>query len=156
MVNEINIVRYEVERSANGAQFAGIGSKSAEGMASYSQRDGNPLAADNFYRIKAIGLGNEVSYSAVVKVNADNSTDKVSIYPNPFTSQFTLKFNAAQTASATLRMVNMKGQVLYNRNISVKKGSNAILVEGLEDLPGGSYQVTLSNGDFDLQGPVQK
>ncbi|RYE22808.1 MAG: hypothetical protein EOP51_12325 [Sphingobacteriales bacterium] len=156
VTNEINIVRYEVERSADGVNFSGILTKAAAGTTSYDQADISPLAADNFYRIKAIGLGNDISYSAIVKVNGEKVSSTISVYPNPFVSSFTMSFAAAKGAPATLQLVNMKGQVVHSRLIQVVKGSNAIAVDGLPDLPGGSYQVIVTNQDLNIVGSIQK
>ncbi|RYE19962.1 MAG: T9SS type A sorting domain-containing protein [Sphingobacteriales bacterium] len=156
VANEINIVRYEVERSAEGVNFSGILTKAAAGTTSYDQADISPLATDNFYRIKAIGLGNDISYSAIVKVNGEKVSSTISVYPNPFVSSFTMSFAAAKSAPATLQLVNMKGQVVHSRLIQVLKGSNAIAVDGLPDLPGGSYQVIVTNQDLNIVGSIQK
>ncbi|RYE22688.1 MAG: hypothetical protein EOP51_12610, partial [Sphingobacteriales bacterium] len=81
VTDEINMLKYEVERSANGADFESILTTAPTavngGSASYVQTDLSPLAADNFYRIKAISLDGQVQYSAIVKVGALRNTAAV-------------------------------------------------------------------------------
>ncbi|RYY45422.1 MAG: hypothetical protein EOO06_16550, partial [Chitinophagaceae bacterium] len=50
VANEVNINRYEVQRSANGSAFSSILTNDATGAATYGKVDLSPLSTDNFYR----------------------------------------------------------------------------------------------------------
>ena len=148
VANEINIVRYEVERSANGVQFSGILSKDATGSNSYQQTDLSPLAADNFYRIKAIGIGNDITYSPIVKVAPLPGKSSISVAPNPVTDK---KMNVVFTAQAKgeykLQLSNMKGQVVYNGSVEVNTDSFSRLITLNPLLAAGTYQLNVTTAD---------
>ncbi|RYZ28616.1 MAG: T9SS type A sorting domain-containing protein, partial [Sphingobacteriales bacterium] len=145
VANEVNIVRYEVERSANGVQFASIGSKTAEGMVTYSQRDGNPIPADNFYRIKAIGLGNEVSYSSIVKITGLTSAPLISVYPNPVESKnMNIHFVNQPKGKYALELVNAAGQKVF-RGVVKMSENNSVFQQRLENsVAAGHYLVNIT------------
>jgi len=55
-----------------------------------------------------------------------------------------------------MQLVNMKGQTVYSTNINVTKGSNAIQMNNMPNIPSGLYQVIIVNEDLKFVGRVQK
>ncbi|MEI2755403.1 MAG: T9SS type A sorting domain-containing protein [Chitinophagaceae bacterium] len=53
---------------------------------------------------------------------------RLSTYPNPFTSNLKLELNAEQSELVNLRISNDAGQIVLNKNISVQKGNNVIVL----------------------------
>jgi hypothetical protein len=84
---EINIDRYEVERSINGQQFDKVFTAPATGnnavTKEYSWFDENANTGSNFYRIKVIEKSGAVKYSKVVKVTIAEGKGRLTIFPNP-------------------------------------------------------------------------
>ncbi len=148
VANEINIVRYEVERSANGVQFTGILSKDAAGSSAYQQTDLSPLANDNFYRIKAIGIGNDITYSPIVKVAPVLTNASISIAPNPVVDK---KMNVVFTGQAKgeyrLQLINLKGQVVYSGTVTVNTDNFSRQVALNPSLAAGNYQLHIIAAD---------
>lgn len=68
IANEENIEKYDVERSASSTGFAKVYEATATNSSNYLQIDAAPLPLNNYYRIKAIGLNGETTYSNIVKV----------------------------------------------------------------------------------------
>ncbi|HRE65260.1 MAG TPA: hypothetical protein PKU77_15835, partial [Ferruginibacter sp.] len=83
VANEINIEKYEVQRSADGQNFTGILQSDATNSRQYTKNDLSPLAADNFYRIKAIGLAGDITYSPIAKVAPEKIASLITVQPNP-------------------------------------------------------------------------
>ncbi len=80
---EENVRHFEVQRSADGAQFNTIGLVQP-GRSGYQFKDNAPLTGNNYYRIKTVDLDGEVDYSPIVMVNVKNENSIItSIYPNP-------------------------------------------------------------------------
>ncbi|MEP6950447.1 MAG: FG-GAP-like repeat-containing protein, partial [Ginsengibacter sp.] len=83
---EINIDKYEIEKSPNGQQFIKLETVPAKGNSSavikYTRFDANPFKGANFYRIKIIEKS-QVTYSQVLKVNINSSVNIITITPNP-------------------------------------------------------------------------
>ncbi|RYE15127.1 MAG: T9SS type A sorting domain-containing protein, partial [Sphingobacteriales bacterium] len=148
VANEINIVRYEVERSANGVNFTGILTKDAAGTLSYAQTDLSPLAADNFYRIKAIGLGNDVTYSSIVKVAPLPGKASIAVYPNPVTGNtINLVFTTQPKGSYALQLINVEGQLIYKGSVNVTGENFNHSIKLGEMAAGGTYQLTIRAED---------
>lgn len=62
----------------------------------------------------------------------DNTLSELKIFPNPASNNVTINMMAKETGSATLRVTNIMGQVVYTENIAVENGNN-------------QYQINVSN-----------
>jgi len=144
--SENNCSHYEIERSADGTNFAIIGSvlsnHSANGS-TYGWLDLNPLPGVGFYRIKSIDLDNKAGYSNIVKVNLKKDQNDISVYPNPVTGGY-VSFQSADLAKGNYRakIFNNSGQEVYNLEFSHQGG---VLTRFLQ-LPG-----SIKPGVYSLQ-----
>ena len=124
--NEVNLDKYTVERSADGANFTGIITADVTNSRNYAKNDLSPLAQENYYRIKATSLNGQVQYSAIVKVApvAVTVTPSISVYPNPVEDK-TMNLSFVNQASGTyqLQLINDLGQVMYSGSVKVN-GTN--------------------------------
>jgi len=103
--NELNASSYVVERSADGRNYSGIGSIAAynnSGTNNYNLPDVQPIKGINFYRLKMIDKNGSFSYSAVRKINFDNATDDISLYPNPVVNSKIFVASSGNTNRAVL------------------------------------------------------
>lgn len=146
VANEINIDHYEVERSANGTQFNSILTNDAQGTADYSKNDLSPLAADNFYRIKATGIAGDITYSAIVKVSPLKSTASISVYPNPVVNgQLGIQFTGQAEGNYTIQLVNAKGQLVYKGTVYVASDNTNETIRLNKTLAKGTYQLSVQD-----------
>ncbi len=149
--NELQITRYEVQRSADGISFTSImdnaASGAANGRASYSKDDINPFAAINFYRIKAYSLSGKIDYSSIVKVHPGNVNASIAISPNPVVGKKAeLHFNNQAAGEYTIQITNSIGQLLYSNKVKVSSASHSQSI--ILNTPSGGYQLQVidSNG----------
>ena len=92
----------------------------------------------------------------VINTTAINELDKtinVSVYPNPFTDNLTLRFNMAVTCQVEL--VDVLGKVVYSSHIKNKKDYPLMLDANKTNLAAGMYYVRLT-GDVNQQIKVVK
>lgn len=156
--DELNMVKYEVERSADGVSFKSIVSAlpvaTNGGNAVYNRIDLSPLATDNYYRIKAISLNGMVQYSAIVKVAAAKTIASIGVYPNPVEGKnANLGFTNQDKGTYKVKIFNQAGQAIYTGSITVTS-SNFITTLGLPtSTAAGSYQlqVVSENGTVTTQ-----
>lgn len=124
--NQMNIERYEVERSADGVNYTKMNTQAAVGTnggdASYNWLDKDPFTgslqqpADNFYRIRSIGGGNDIKLSQVVNVKMANGSQSLTIYPNPVTNNtINLQLTGMPAGNYQLRLLNSAGQLLFTQ-----------------------------------------
>ena len=87
--NEVNVDRFEIERSGNGADFEVIGITKANNVSdainSYDFSDINPLAQVNYYRIKQVDFDGAFDYTRIEFILIDGDGWQLSVYPNPTT-----------------------------------------------------------------------
>ena len=84
--NEVNTLRFIVERSSDGNNYLPIGEVPAlntGGINSYSLTDVQPFADFNFYRLKLLDRDGAFKYSPVRKIDFSVNTDDITVYPNP-------------------------------------------------------------------------
>lgn len=84
--NELNADKYFVERSADGINYSSIGYASAfnnNQKNNYSLTDIQPIDGLNFYRLKMLDKDGTFRYSPIRKINFNNASDDITVYPNP-------------------------------------------------------------------------
>ncbi len=147
--NEINIAKYEIERSANGMDFINVSSTAVKGgynsNNSYSWIDDNPFAGINFYRIKSLDLDGSKKFSLIVKiVTGKSNTGSITIYPNPIKGNMVnLQFTNQLKGIYMVRMISNNGQMVYSGKIAVSSNNNTQTLYTNKNLSGGIYQLEI-------------
>jgi hypothetical protein len=83
--SEKDLSHYDIERSANGIDFSSVGITKAQQQAnevSYSFTDNHPLKSNAYYRLRAVDLDGQFTYSGTVALSY-KKTGKIQVYPNP-------------------------------------------------------------------------
>lgn len=144
---ETNNNYFEIERSFTGKDFASIG-LALDGFENgtkkeYSFKDKASLLENKdviYYRLKQFDNDGKFSYSSilVVRLKSINNID-IQVSPNPFTERLTVRFTATENTIADIRIVNISGESIINKKSNISKGFNNLQIEGLSNLPGGTY-----------------
>jgi len=147
--NEININRYEVERSLDGMHFISIGNANATGgNVTYNTLDQHAVTGDNFYRIKSIGNDGQIQYSRIVKVTISKGKPSISIYPNPVRDGIVnMSLNNMPAGIYFIKMYNAIGQVVYTKQITHAGGNAAETIRLEKKLARGIYQLKVIADD---------
>ncbi|MBK8951083.1 MAG: T9SS type A sorting domain-containing protein [Chitinophagaceae bacterium] len=144
--SEINVSRFEIERSYDGINFTSVGARQANGNStsdiSYNYTD--PITISSgiiYYRLKTLDIDGKTNLSNVVALRINGGLiSNFSVYPNPFTSDLKIELNTEKDAKATLRISNASGQIVVNRNTQLQKGNNVIVLSAeLSSLNRGMY-----------------
>ncbi len=157
---ENNINRYEVERSANGQQFIKLGTVQAKGNSSqvlnYNLFDASPLSGINYYRIKSVGIGTDISYSQIVKVNLITGRSEIIFYPNPvIDNNINLRLNNVQKGNYNVSLTNSLGQLVYNKLIQ-HTGGTATYNLPVNNLVKGIYHLQIGGNGIKIIKQVLK
>jgi hypothetical protein len=159
---EQNSDRFELFRSTDGLDFIKVASVKSAGnsnsVRNYSYQDNISSNSGNnvYYRLKQIDIDGKATFSAIVKLSLVSAKSTFEVYPNPFSNNFTVSFGAAKTSSATLRIQNSAGNVVFTKSISVTKGNNSLVMNSLPALSSGVYYVTINNDELNFNGKLQK
>ncbi len=145
--NQVNVTRYEIEKSADGSNFSKVGMVSATGgansSATYTWIDERVLAGMNYYRIKMIEVDGRHSYSPVARVSF-NAQSEITIYPNPVTNNtYQLKMTGQPEGEYQLTTYSSDGQRVGSNKVQYN-GADAIKKVVLQSkLPQGLYKVEI-------------
>ena len=104
--DEINVARYQIERSDDGEQFEPIGSVKATGAAQYRYTDRSTRAA--YYRIAEYETTNERGNSTAILYKKSCQNTTLQVYPNPATDVVTL------VGSGAVQISNLLGQIVVS------------------------------------------
>jgi len=147
--NDTSIARYEVERSANGANFEKIGSVTARQLAGqqhYTYNDTSASGSLYYYRLKMVDIPGSFQYSQIVllKRNQQPQAIRIKVSPNPVSQWFTVSFDSKMSGAVHLRMTDLYGREVWKeqaqandvyemtfslRNKSLSKGIYVIQVQ---------------------------
>lgn len=152
VTDELNIEKYEIERSANGGSFTTIANQLSNGHSavpvSYSGLDLSPAPGEYYYRIKSTSKNGIVTYSDVVKVKVVKSSPQLFVFPNPVTNNIIqLQLNNAAAGSYTTVLYANNGQVINNEVIAHSGGTATKTIQPKQRLVSGSYQLMVTAPD---------
>lgn len=153
-LTERDIVRYEVERSANGVDYYPINQQAPKSnrddKASYTHFDAAPINGANFYRIRVDEIGGKPVYSKILRVEMGSTkAASFSLYPNPVVGkQLTVSLNGLRQGQYSLQVFNTSGQRVYSTNINNVGAGVTQMIELPATLKSGMYVTVVSGDDF--------
>jgi hypothetical protein len=142
--NQLNIHHYEIERSTDGINYTIAGTQVATGSDLYSWLDVNAVTGNNFYRIRCVGNGGEITYSDFVKVWISKDDPAITVYPNPVVNQaVTLQFTGMPKGMYQVRLINITGQVVMVQQLNHAGGNALQTINIPKDITDGMYQIEI-------------
>ena len=145
--NEINVDRFEVERSPNGRDFSKIGITKANGTNQTNTYQYSDAVAPNtplwgagglYYRLKMIDRDGQFSYSPIRQITTNNSPLIISIFPNPAKDVLQVQVESDKKTALQLIVLSADGKVLMSKSITANEGSSLQSIN-ISILPKGSY-----------------
>lgn len=148
VANELNIAEYIVERSANGKEFAAVGSvkdvKNNQQLNTYSFVDASALSGTSYYRIKAIGKDGKWEYSTVVAVGMRAANSELYVYPNPVENgNFNLQLTSVEKGNYDVKVFDVSGKEIYSEKLTVASDYQTIQMNVPAMRSSGLYVVQL-------------
>jgi hypothetical protein len=137
-------LRFEVQRSNDGANFAAIGIVDGEGPA-YVFNDVEP-AAMRYYRLAMIDGSGERSYSKIVSLRRAAAASGLEVRPNPFRDRIFIQLKNTDASLVHMELRNAPGQLILQRDEVISPANPTTTISGLEQLPAGIYFLMLNYG----------
>jgi hypothetical protein len=154
--SESNSWRFEIERSADGGNWATIGQVAAAGYSStalsYHFTDTVALQGGSslYYRLRLEDKDGGYTYSGVVLVKSNDKAmvapELGRITPNPFGSEIEITCTVPGTGPVDVLLRDMAGVTLIQRKYTANKGENVWRVTDLDGLAKGVYVVQVLQG----------
>jgi hypothetical protein len=139
--NEVNVKKYEIEKSVDGRSFNLSGTVNTNGGANprYSWFDINAANGNNYYRIKEIDVDGKFMYSAImlVKISGDK---KITIYPNPVKRGESLQVSLQNLTASKIEIINAVGNIVYSNALKL---TGAINIPVSASLAPGQYMIRI-------------
>lgn len=144
VASEVNVATYEVERSTDGSRFSKAGTVAAKQAATYNWLDENAVNGSNYYRIKSVDNNGQAKYSSIVKVTIGKAGAVITVSPNPVQGNFiNIQFTQEPAGKYGVRLINIAGQVVYNRTMQHAGGSASQTFTLPSALVSGIYQLEI-------------
>jgi ELWxxDGT repeat protein len=142
--NQINTLKFIIEKSFNGIDFVPIGFVNAAGnyfnTILYSFNDKNPLQGDNYYRIKQIDNDGSYMYLCnVLKIQYSTSYSQLLVYPTIANNVVTIKL-LPNYLNGNITLTNALGKTIFTQKItSLQQQLNVY------NIANGAYILTVHN-----------
>jgi hypothetical protein len=152
VATEVNLERYEVERSFNGSSFIKIGEVKAENKSSYTYHDDikNLKGRRLYYRVKKVDKDGKHSYSLVFSLHIPLSTGFI-LYPNPANDIARLQLNNGSNKVMQVILTDLAGRIVFDQRMQANQGMVAVPVALL---PQGNYFVRIVNNGETYTGKL--
>jgi hypothetical protein len=134
---------------STGAAWARIGMRVPDGDGFVEVQDTDVAAGTRYgYRLGIAQSGREVAAGETwVTVPAGAQFALHGARPNPTTGPLAISFSLANSAPATLELIDLNGRRVFERSVgSLGAGYHVVPVDGGAKLPAGMYLVRLSQG----------
>ena len=153
--NEVNVDRFEVERSPNGREFERMQNVKCkmQNENTYDFIDHSPLTFHNYYRLKIVDKDGSFSYSKIVEVTLSivHSPLSIALYPNPAKDKLQVLVESDKKVTLQMQVIGHDGKVVLSRSLQVAIGSSLQTIN-IAALPAGSYFLRVETGrDLSLQ-----
>jgi len=137
-------MRYTIQRSVDGRNFAAIGGVegTGTGTVNHSFTDDSPTPnTPNYYRLEWTDGNGSIAYSNVVTIAASLVSGILEVTPTPFRDQLTIRINLNSTQRVAIRLLDSKGMLVQQGQYEGVKGVNSFTLDGLSSLPVSVYLV---------------
>jgi len=135
---------FEVEHSTDGRQFLkqAIILPNVNENPDYEFMHTNVNAGKHFYRLRMLNLSGKIQYSSVLTVDIKNSVnerERVTLTSTNFATNINVRLNLSGKNRVRLYLFNQDGQLIKGEQLSGQKGMNYMQINGLSQLPAGTY-----------------
>ena len=112
---------------------------------SYTDIEKNKVGL-RYYRLQQVDVDGKSAFFAPRMVSFDGKAAGASVvaYPNPYTTEVRLNLTSSVAGMATVRITDMTGRVIGQRQVAVNVGNNDSEVTGVSDLKNGLYLMTVA------------
>lgn len=146
---EINSDHFLVQSSTDaGGNWTTLATVAAAGNSAspinYSYVDGHPANGTTEFRLVMVDRDGKLAYSAVKAIRI-GSIASVSVYPNPASDVVNVTLTGERSAGANIRVVNLSGQVLLEKNVTNAGGTTVALT--VSAFPAGNYLIVIAGSD---------
>ncbi len=146
ILQAINVQSIVIEKSADGYTFSQLGELQVtptELVGTHTFVDAQPLAGDNFYRLRIVDNDGNFQYSDVVLIK-NPASQLVYIYPNPVKDNLLVSLSGMQPGRYNFEIFDVSGKTLVKNATPVNGGSQTVSIP-LQGVATGVYLIKITN-----------
>jgi hypothetical protein len=148
-LSEESTIKFVIERSENADDFTAIGEVAAKGArnsgADYSFLDEKAGTGIHYYRLKAVDVDGNVSYSEMIALGTKGAISNFNVYPNPAANEIHFAYQLLQAnTQATLKVYSMTGALMHTEVLT--KNTQEYLLDTRDYQNGLYFYEILSSG----------
>ncbi|MEO7046936.1 MAG: T9SS type A sorting domain-containing protein, partial [Ferruginibacter sp.] len=155
VTNEININKYQLEKSLDANHFSLFAERPAVAdaiSATYLATDESPAVGTNYYRLKIVDNNGKYTYSQVIKVQVAAQKSSISVFPNPITDGIIrLQFLNQPKGKYIIRLMNNLGQLIMQKQMVFQEENFTVPVNWNYNLSKGIYQLQVVRPDGSIK-----
>jgi hypothetical protein len=139
---------FEVQRSLDSKNFstvAVVSTTQKQGDEVYSYKEAAQPTA--YYRLKIVNKDRSVSYSKVllIKTQATSNNSTLALLQNPVQQTLAFSFTSSNSTSNEIAVYNLVGLKVYAQKLGVQKGNNSVSLQLNNNLNPGTYILEVKN-----------
>ena len=149
--NQVAGTVYELQVSEDGKNFTTVYVQDAQtgedGTSNYNYSypiNKSGLSTDLYFRIKETTVEGKSTYSAVNTISLGVISNQMDVFPNPATNKVSLQFKQEVNGEFRVDIVNLAGQRVFSRDMTLSKTRSAPLQLNNPPSP-GMYYVRATN-----------
>lgn len=154
--NELNVDRYELERSDDGLTYYRINTQSAynrNGTEFYSYTDNGSIKGTAYYRLKLVQMSGQFVYSEVVSVS--DHSNELYVVKNLIDESIEVYASSGATGLYNYSIVAANGQVMQTGTLDIAQpGIHSIRLRSL--FAAGSYVLVMNSKNISMQQLIIK
>ena len=161
VANEINIEKYEIEKSLDGINFSStnefvLPKANNGGIGYYDFSDKNNSSVSNlFYRIKSIDKNGSIQISEVVKVVMLEDVNNIYVYPNPvINKEINIYIDNLASDKYEIKLFDLQGKLIKSASIQYSNSHKMILSLD-KKINSGIYSLNMFNKNGVLLQNIQ-
>jgi hypothetical protein len=147
VAQEIDVQRYEIQKSTDGNQFETVGVVEARQLNSYDWLDNRLFYGYNFYRIRSVNIDGSFDYSRVLRLQ-NISTVKPNIYPNPVGDILSIQLQAINRESLQIHVYDVLRKRIKSYIKLIPPGIQTFEID-VASLRPGQYYLHIQGFTFD-------
>ena len=148
--NTGNINYFEIEKNQDGINFMPAGKVSADAsgiVTNYEFYDPEKLSGLTYYRLKIVDREGLFTYSTIIVLSTKEINFEVKSVTNPVTNNLVIDLTIPAQSKVNIRVTDIFGHPIYQQAADGKKGWNRIQVNIINDLPQGTYLLSIENNN---------
>ncbi len=150
---EQNSSHFNVQRSADGVNFSGIGTIQAKGNSSiaadYSYTDNTVKNLQGvktvFYRLEQVDKNGRSTMSSIVKVKYETGSGLLTLLQNPVQNDLMVQVSLQQQQPVQIMITGAMGQLVLAKQVNMQAGETFTALP-LKTLSKGTYYITIIAG----------